>query len=32
MELWDVYNINRKFTGKVIDRHSDERLKKENII
>ena len=28
MELWDVYDINRKFTGKVIDRHSNERLKK----
>ncbi len=27
MELWDVYDINRKFTGKVIDRHSDEKLK-----
>ena len=26
MELWDVYDINRKFTGKIIDRHSDERL------
>lgn len=28
MELWDVYDINRKYTGKVIDRHSNERLKK----
>ena len=27
MELWDVYDINKRFTGKVIDRHSDERLK-----
>lgn len=27
MELWDVYDINKKFTGKVIDRHSYERLK-----
>lgn len=27
MELWDVYDINRKCTGKVIDRHSDEKLK-----
>ena len=27
MELWDVYDVNRKFTGKVIDRHSDEKLK-----
>lgn len=27
MELWDVYDINRKPIGKVIDRHSDERLK-----
>lgn len=27
MELWDVYDINKKFTGKVIDRHSEERLK-----
>lgn len=28
MELWDVYDINRKYTGKVIDRHSDEKLGK----
>ncbi len=27
MELWNVYDINRKCTGKVIDRHSDEKLK-----
>lgn len=27
MELWDVYDINRKCTGKVIDRHSNEKLK-----
>ena len=27
MELWDVYDINRNKTGRVIDRHSDERLK-----
>ncbi len=26
MELWDVYDINRKKTGKIIDRHSNERL------
>ena len=26
MELWDVYDINRKFTGKVFDRHSDKKL------
>lgn len=27
MELWEVYDVNRKCTGKVIDRHSDEKLK-----
>lgn len=27
MELWDVYDINRKATGRVIDRHSNEKLK-----
>lgn len=27
MELWDVYDINKNKTGKVIDRHSDKRLK-----
>ena len=27
MELWDVYDINRNKTGKVIDRHGDEKLK-----
>ena len=27
MELWDVYDINRKSTGKVIDRHCDKKLK-----
>lgn len=27
MELWDVYDINRNKTGKVLDRHSNERLK-----
>ncbi len=27
MELWDIYDINRKCTGKVIDRHSAEKLK-----
>ena len=26
MELWDVYDINRNKTGKVIDRHSNDRL------
>ena len=26
MELWDVYDVNRNYTGKVIDRHSDEKL------
>ena len=26
MELWDVYDKNKKKTGKIIDRHSDERL------
>ncbi len=26
MELWDVYDINRKCTGKVIDRHSNKKL------
>ena len=28
MELWTVYDVNRKCTGKVIDRHSDVKLKK----
>lgn len=27
MELWDVYDINKKKTGKVINRHSNQRLK-----
>lgn len=27
MELWDVYDINKRYTGKVIDRHSNEKLK-----
>ena len=27
MELWDVYDINRNKTGKVIDRHSNDRLR-----
>lgn len=27
MELWDVYDINRNKTGKIIDRRSGERLK-----
>ena len=26
MELWDVYDVNRNYMGKVIDRHSDEKL------
>ena len=26
MELWTVYDINRKCTGKIIDRHSDDKL------
>ncbi len=27
MELWTVYDINKKSTGKTIDRHSNEKLK-----
>ena len=27
MELWDIYDVNRKYTGKVIDRHSNEKLR-----
>ena len=27
MELWDIYDINKNKTGKVIDRNSNERLK-----
>ena len=27
MELWDIYDINKEKTGKVIDRHGDEKLK-----
>lgn len=27
MELWDIYDTNKKITGKVIDRHSQEKLK-----
>lgn len=27
MELWDIYDINRNETGRIIDRHSNERLK-----
>ena len=27
IELWNVYDINRKCTGKVIDRHSNEKLR-----
>ena len=26
MELWDIYDINRIKTGRIIDRHSDEQL------
>ena len=26
MELWDIYDINRNKTGRVIDRHGDEKL------
>lgn len=26
MELWDVYDVDKKKTGKIIDRHSNERL------
>ena len=27
MEYWDVYNINREKTGRVVERHSDDWLK-----
>ena len=27
MELWDIYDIDKRFTGKVIDRHSQDKLK-----
>lgn len=27
MELWDIYDIDKKLTGKVIDRHSQDKLK-----
>ena len=28
MELWDIYDINKKKTGRVIDRCSNEKLRK----
>ena len=27
MKLWDIYDMNRKSTGKAIDRHSNKKLK-----